>query len=51
VARTGEIRNSHGILVAESLGKHPVGRPKVRSEDNIKVELKELGCAMELRIA
>ena len=32
------------ILVGESEGKRPLGRPSRRREDNIKMDLKEVGC-------
>jgi hypothetical protein len=35
------VRNEYKILVGE--GKRPLGRPKRRSEDNIKVYQKEVG--------
>jgi hypothetical protein len=28
----------------EALGKRPLGRPRLRWEDNIKVDLQEVGC-------
>jgi hypothetical protein len=31
------------ILVEKQEGKRPLGRPRRRSEDNIKVELTEIG--------
>jgi hypothetical protein len=34
----------HRILVEESEGKRPVGRYKCRWEDNIKMDLNEIGC-------
>lgn len=30
--------------MAESLGEYPAGRPKIRSEDNSKLEIREMGC-------
>ena len=32
------------VLVGTSEGKSPLGRPKRRWEDNIKMDLQELGC-------
>ena len=32
------------LLVGISEGKRPLGRPRRRREDNIKVDLKEVGC-------
>jgi hypothetical protein len=38
----GEMRNSY-ILVGKPEGKRPLGRPRHRWEDNIKMDLRELG--------
>jgi hypothetical protein len=43
VARMGEGRGVHGILVGKSEGKRPLGRPRPRWEDNIKMDLQEVG--------
>ena len=32
------------VLVGEPDGKRPLGRPRRRWEDNIKIDLKEVGC-------
>jgi len=32
------------VLVGKSEGKSPLGRPKLRWEDNIKMALPEMGC-------
>jgi hypothetical protein len=32
------------VLVGEPEGKRPLGRPKHRWEDNIKIDLQEVGC-------
>jgi hypothetical protein len=39
----GEKRNAYGILVGKSEGKRPLGRPRRRWQDNIKMDLKEIG--------
>jgi hypothetical protein len=39
----GEIRNSYKILVRKSEGKKPLGKPRSRREDNIRIELGEIG--------
>jgi hypothetical protein len=44
VARTGERRGMHRVLVGKSEGKRPPGRHRRRSEDNIKMGLQEVGC-------
>ena len=42
VARMGEGRGVHRVLVGKPEGKRPLGRPRLRWEDNIKVDLKEV---------
>jgi hypothetical protein len=37
----GEKRNAYRILVGNPEGKRPLGRPKRRSVDNIKMDLRE----------
>ena len=44
VARMGEKRGVHRVLVGKSEGKRPHGRPRRRWEDNIKMDLQEVGC-------
>jgi hypothetical protein len=44
VARMGEMRNAYIILVGKSEGKRPLGRPRRRWEDNIRMCLREIGC-------
>ena len=39
VARVGEGRGVHSVLVGKSEGKTPLGRPRRRWEDNIKMDL------------
>jgi hypothetical protein len=43
VARMGEGRGVHRVLVGKPEGKRPLGRPKSRWEDNIKMDLQEVG--------
>jgi hypothetical protein len=43
VARTGEKRNGYRILVGKPEGKRPLGRPRRRWEDNIRMNLREIG--------
>jgi hypothetical protein len=38
VARMGEKRGAYRILVARPEGRRPLGRPRRRSEDNIKMD-------------
>ncbi|KAJ4434356.1 hypothetical protein ANN_22915 [Periplaneta americana] len=44
VARMGESRNSYRVSVGRPEGKRPLGRPRRRWEDNIKMDLREVGC-------
>jgi hypothetical protein len=43
VACMGEKRNTCTILVRKPEGKRPLGRPRWRWEDNIKMDLREIG--------
>jgi hypothetical protein len=43
VARMGEKRNAYRILVGMPEGKRPLGRPRRRWVDNIKIDLREIG--------
>ena len=43
VARMGEERGVHRVLVGKPEGKRPLGRPRHRWEDNIKMDLQEVG--------
>ena len=42
VARMGERRVVHSVLVGKAEGKRPLGRPRHRWEDNIKIDLQEV---------
>jgi hypothetical protein len=42
VARMGEGRGVYRVLVGKSEGKRPLGRPRRRWEDNIKLGLREI---------
>jgi hypothetical protein len=37
-------KGGYSVLVGRSEGKSPVGRPRLRWEDNIKMDLEEVGC-------
>ena len=37
-------RNAYRVLVGKPEGKRPLGRPRRRWEDNIKINLREVGC-------
>jgi hypothetical protein len=39
----GEGRSVYRVLVGRPEGKRPVGRPRCRWEDNIKMDLMEIG--------
>ena len=43
VARMGEGRGVHRVLVGKPEGKRPFGRPRRRWEDNIKMDLQAGG--------
>jgi len=44
VARLGEGRGEYRVLVGKPEGKRPLGRPRRGWEDNIKMDLQEVGC-------
>jgi hypothetical protein len=44
VAHMGEGRGVHRVLVGRPEGKRPLGRPRRRWEDNIRMDLREVGC-------
>jgi len=44
VERMGERRGLHMVLVGKPEGKRLLGRPSRRWEDNIKIDLQEMGC-------
>ena len=44
VARMGKRRDVFSVLVGKPEGKRPLGRPRRRWEDNIKVDLQEVRC-------
>jgi len=47
VAHMGEGRGVHRVLVGKTEGKIPLGRPRRRWEDNIKMELQKVGRGCE----
>jgi len=44
VARKGDRRNAYGVLVEKPEVKRPLGRPRRRWDDNIKIDIQEVGC-------
>jgi hypothetical protein len=44
VARMGEERGAYKVLVEKPEGKRPLGRPRRRWVDNIRMDLQEVGC-------
>jgi len=44
VARMGEGRGVYRVLVGKPEGKSPMGRPRRRWVDNIRMDLQEVGC-------
>jgi hypothetical protein len=43
VSRMGEKRNAFRIVVGKPEGKRPLGRPRRRRVDNVKMDLREIG--------
>ena len=43
VGRMDQSRNAYRVLVGKPEGKRPLGRPRGRWEDNIKMDLREAG--------
>jgi hypothetical protein len=46
----GEKRGMYRVMVGKSEGKRPLGRPRYRWEDNIKMNLQEARCRGTHRI-
>jgi len=44
VARIGEETGVYRVLVGKPEGRRPLGRPRYRWEDDIKMDLQEVGC-------
>ena len=44
VARMGEERGAYRVLVGKPEGKRPLGKPRHRWVDNIRMYLEEVGC-------
>jgi hypothetical protein len=43
VARMWEGRGIYRVLIGRLEGKRPLGRPRHRQEDNVKIDLREIG--------
>jgi hypothetical protein len=39
----GKVRGAYNILIGWPEGRRPLGRPRCRWEDNIKMDLREIG--------
>jgi hypothetical protein len=46
----GEERKVYKVLVGKPEGKSPLGRPRRRWEDGIRMDLREIGTVMNLRV-
>jgi hypothetical protein len=46
ITRIGERRDVFSVLVRKPEGKRPLGRPRHRWENNIKMYIQELGCGV-----
>jgi len=44
VERMGEGRGVYRVSVGKPEGRRPLGRPRRRCEDNIRMDLREVGC-------
>ena len=47
VVRMGEERGVYRVLVGKLEGKRPLGRPRHRWVDNIRMNLQEVGCGLD----
>jgi len=44
LSHVGDKRVASRVLVCKPEGKRPLGRPRCKWEDNIKMDLQEVGC-------
>jgi len=44
MAHMGEEKGVYGVLVGKPEGRRPLGRPRRRWADNIKMDLQQMGC-------
>jgi hypothetical protein len=47
VALVGEGRVVYSVLVVKPEGRRPLGRPRRRWEDNVSMDLQEVGCGCD----
>jgi hypothetical protein len=47
VAHIGEERGVYRVLGGKPEGKRPLGRPRRRWVDNIRMDLQEVGCGLD----
>jgi hypothetical protein len=40
----GERRGAYRVSVGKPEGKRPLGRPRCKREDNVKIDLQKVGC-------
>jgi hypothetical protein len=40
----GEMQNAHKILIRKYQGRRPLRRPRIRWDDDIKMDLGDIGC-------
>jgi hypothetical protein len=45
----GECRGGYRVLVGKLEGRRPLGRPRCRWEDNIKMDLREVGWGAQVQ--
>jgi len=48
MAHTGDRKAAYRILVGKTEGKSPLGRPKHRWDDNINMDLQQIGAGCRL---
>ena len=44
MTRMGDRRDAYRVLVGNSEGKRPLGKPRRRWENNIMIDLQKIGC-------
>jgi hypothetical protein len=40
----GKMRNAYNILLGKPEWKRPLGRPRCRCDDNVRIGVREVGC-------